>query len=172
MRILFCPVVRPGEGSGHLRRCLRLARRLGMKSTVLLEAERAMLAALNDAGISPGQIDHINAHGTGTVLNDEVEAGAIRRLWAGCWERVPVSSTKSMTGHLIGAAGAVEVGACLLVLVHGVLPPNLSLDKVGRGCELNHVTEPDTVFKGEYVLSSSFGFGGQNAVLVLRRNDG
>ena len=135
-------------------------------------AARAMRAALGDAGIEPGRIGHINAHGTGTRLNDEVEAAAIRRVFAGAWQRIPVSSTKSMTGHLIAAAGAVEVGACLLALVKGLLPPNPSLEKVDRNCELNHVTGAAAPFNGEYVLTNSFGFGGQNAALVLRRSDG
>lgn len=136
-------------------------------------AARAMRSALADAGIDKEAVAHINAHGTGTQLNDEVEARAIRGVFDGCWERIPVSATKSMTGHCIAAAGAVEAGACLMVLgkgaYAGVLPPNPTLDKVGTGCELNHVTTAGTKFDGEYVLSNSFGFGGQNAALVLRR---
>lgn len=132
-------------------------------------ALRAMRTALDDADIAPACVRHINAHGTGTLLNDEIEAGAIRTLFAGSWEGIPVSATKSVTGHCIAAAGAIEVGACLLALHRGVLPPNPSLDRVGPGCELNHVTQPRTSFAGEYVLSNSFGFGGQNATLVLRR---
>ena len=132
---------------------------------------RAMLAALKDADIGPDTVGHINAHGTGTQLNDRVEAGAIRRVFDGCWERIPVSATKSVTGHLIGAAGALEVGACLLPLTGGVMPFNPWLKRVGSGCELAHVTEPSAAFSGEYVLSNSFGFGGQNASIVLRRCD-
>lgn len=132
-------------------------------------AARAMRAALSDAGIEPKQIDHINAHGTGTLLNDEVEARAIRSVFEQCWEEIPVSATKSMTGHCIAAAGAVELGACLMVLREGLLPPNPSLARVGKGCELNHVTETGSRFDGEYVLSNSFGFGGQNAALILRK---
>ncbi len=133
---------------------------------------RSMLAALEDANIGPERIGHINAHGTGTRLNDEIEAKAIRRIFEGSWEDIPISATKSMTGHLIGAAGAVEVGACLLPLAEGVMPPNPCLEKIGRGCELNHVTGPALPFRGEYVLTNSFGFGGQNATLVLRKHDG
>jgi 3-oxoacyl-[acyl-carrier-protein] synthase II len=133
-------------------------------------AVRAMRAALEDAGIEPQEISHINTHGTGTHLNDQVEAAAIREVFAdAAWERIPVSATKSVTGHLIAAAGAVEVGACLLALNGGVIPHNPSLAKVGRGCELAHVTERDTRFDGEYVLTNSFGFGGQNCSLVLRK---
>ena len=132
-------------------------------------ALRAMSAALADANLAPDAIGHISAHGTGTRLNDEVEAGAIRRLFAACWERIPVSAVKALTGHLIAAAGAVQAAACLLPLLENVLPPNPSLSKVGSGCELCHVTQAGQPFKGEYVLSNSFGFGGQNATLIFRR---
>jgi len=135
-------------------------------------AARSMSAALEDAGLAPSAIDHINAHGTGTRLNDEVEAAAIRRVFSGCWEKIPVTATKSMTGHLIAAAGAVEVGACLLALHGGVIHPNPWLNHVGQGCELAHVAHEAVPFNGEYVLSNSFGFGGQNASLILRRFDG
>lgn len=133
-------------------------------------AERAMRAALADAALAPEAVGHINTHGTGTRLNDEVEAAAIRRVFAGSWQRLPVSATKSVTGHLIGAAGAVEAGAGLLALVRGLLPPNPWLRKVAPGCELDHVTgTTPRPFGGEYVLSNSFGFGGQNASLLFRR---
>ncbi|MBI5534891.1 MAG: beta-ketoacyl-[acyl-carrier-protein] synthase family protein [Deltaproteobacteria bacterium] len=132
-------------------------------------AERAMASALQDAGIDGAAIGHINVHGTGTQLNDEIEAMAIRRLFSATWQRIPISATKSMTGHLIAAAGAVELGACLLAIGRGVLPPNPCLQSVGPGCELDHVTAPGRGFDGEYVLTNSFGFGGQNATLVLRR---
>ncbi|MFB3882788.1 MAG: beta-ketoacyl-[acyl-carrier-protein] synthase family protein [Armatimonadota bacterium] len=135
-------------------------------------AARAMAAALDDAGLPPDAIGHINAHGTGTALNDEVEARAVRRIFSGCWERVPVSATKSLTGHMIAAAGAVELGACLLALSRSALPANPFLYKVGRGCELAHVTARGSRFEGEYALTNSFGFGGQNASLVLRRHSG
>ncbi|MHC4249860.1 MAG: beta-ketoacyl-[acyl-carrier-protein] synthase family protein [Planctomycetota bacterium] len=135
-------------------------------------AARAMSGALGDAGISPGAVSHISAHGTGTRLNDEVEATAIRRVFDGHWEGIPVSSVKAMTGHLIAAAGAVEVGACLMALEGGVMSPNPHLENVGKGCELNYVAKEAEPFAGEYVLTNSFGFGGQNAALVLRRYDG
>jgi 3-oxoacyl-[acyl-carrier-protein] synthase II len=135
-------------------------------------AARSMQAALEDAGLPPHAIGHLNAHGTGTLLNDEIEARAIRRVLADSWEGLPVSATKSMTGHLIAAAGAVEFGACLLPLLEGLMPPNPSLTRVGRGCELAHVVGRAQPFDGEYALSNSFGFGGQNASLILRRSDG
>lgn len=132
-------------------------------------AMRAMRGALVDAGIEASRIGHLNAHGTGTRLNDAIEAAAIRAVFPDTWESIPVSATKCMTGHLIAAAGAVEIGACLLPLMRGFLPPNISLASVGRGCELNHVTAAGAVFSGEYAMTNSFGFGGQNASMVLRR---
>jgi 3-oxoacyl-[acyl-carrier-protein] synthase II len=134
-------------------------------------AARAMLAALRDAGIPPQAIAHINTHGTGTRLNDEVEAAAIRRVFAD-WQRIPVAATKSVTGHLIGAAGAIEACACVMTLTRGLVPHNPSLDKVAPGCELLHVTDRPAAFDGEYALSNSFGFGGQNAALIFRKHDG
>jgi len=130
-------------------------------------AVRAMRSALADADLAPEQIAHINAHGTGTRLNDEIEAAAIRKVFSS-WQRIPVSSTKSVTGHLIAAAGAVEAGACLLALTKGVLPHNPCLERVGGGCELDHVAEPGRRLDGEYVMNNSFGFGGQNAALIFR----
>ena len=135
-------------------------------------AARAMRDALDDARLPPEAIGHINAHGTGTQLNDEVEAAAIRRVFVGTWERIPISATKSVTGHLIAAAGAVEAGACLLSLTRGWIPPNPWLRNVAPGCELCHATGEAARFDGEYVLSNSFGFGGQNASLIFRRADG
>lgn len=135
-------------------------------------AERSMRAALADAGIDGAAIGHINTHGTGTLLNDAVEAAAIRRVFSGDWQAIPVSSTKSMTGHLIAAAGAIEMGACLLAAVRGVLPPNPSLENTGHDCELNHVVGAGTKLDRDYILSNSFGFGGQNATLVIRRVKG
>ena len=130
---------------------------------------RAMQNACADAAIAPLSIGHVNAHGTGTLLNDEIEASAIRAVLPDTWRHVPVSSVKSMTGHLIGACGAVELGAALLAFGRNVLPPNPSLEHVGSGCELCHVTELGTTFESEYILKISIGFGGQNASLVLRR---
>ncbi|MBM4062904.1 MAG: beta-ketoacyl-[acyl-carrier-protein] synthase family protein [Planctomycetes bacterium] len=135
-------------------------------------AVRAMRAALDDAGVAPARICHANAHGTGTLLNDEIEARAIREVFAATWPQLPVSATKSTTGHLIGAAGAVEFAACLLALAAGEAPPNPSLDKVGAGCELCHVVGGPARLDGEFALTNSFGFGGQNAAIVLRRAHG
>ncbi|MCP5495529.1 MAG: beta-ketoacyl-[acyl-carrier-protein] synthase family protein [Leptospiraceae bacterium] len=130
-------------------------------------AKLAMLAALKNAKLSIDDIHYINAHGTSTFLNDEIEATAIRDVFQN-WKNIPVSSTKSLTGHTIGASGPVEMGVCLLPLLKGLIPPNPSLEKVGKGCELNHITQT-TKFHGQNVLSNSFGFGGQNATLILKK---
>jgi 3-oxoacyl-[acyl-carrier-protein] synthase II len=135
-------------------------------------AIRAMKSALADAGLAAEHIGHINTHGTGTGLNDEIEAKAIRSLFADSWPRIPVSATKSITGHLVAAAGAIEAGACLFALMRNTLPHNPWLKIIGGGCELHHVTSPGVVFQGEFALSNSFGFGGQNAALIFKRCDG
>ena len=85
---------------------------------------------------------------------------------------MPVSAIKSLTGHTIGAAGAMAAGACLMTLTQGALPPNPNLKKLGKGCELTHVTEPGHAFDGDYALINAFGFGGQNASLIFRRSNG
>ncbi len=132
--------------------------------------EGAILAinrALKDAGIPSNEIHYINAHGTSTFLNDEIEATAIRSVFSN-WQEIPVSSTKSLTGHAIGASGPVEMGVCLLPLLKQLIPPNPFLEKVGMGCELNHITQTKR-FDGKIVLSNSFGFGGQNTALILKK---
>ncbi|MDR0737271.1 MAG: beta-ketoacyl-[acyl-carrier-protein] synthase family protein [Zoogloeaceae bacterium] len=134
-------------------------------------AVRAMRAALADAGLPSQAVDHINTHGTGTQLNDPVEAQAIRRVFADTWERIPVTAVKSMIGHSIAAAGAIEVVACLYTLLRSRIPPNIGLQKVGAGCELNHVAGTARPFAARYVLTNSFGFGGQNASLILTQAD-
>lgn len=132
-------------------------------------AIRAMRNSLNEAGISPSAIGHINTHGTGTVLNDETEAKAIRSVFAGCWENIPVAAIKSMTGHLIAAAGSLEIAASVFTLNENLIPPNINLKRFGSGCELNHITAIDYKHECEYVLTNSFGFGGQNASMVLKK---
>jgi len=134
-------------------------------------AAQAMLVALRDAKLPPQAVDHINAHGTGTQLNDPVEAAAIRRVFADIWQKVPVTAIKSMLGHSIAAAGAIEAIACLYTLLHGVIPPNIGLDTVGVGCELMHVGRKALPCEAGCVLTNSFGFGGQNAALILTRGE-
>ena len=132
-------------------------------------AVRSMRCALHDAGLAPQAVDHINAHGTGTQLNDPVEATAIRTLFAQHWQKIPVTAIKSMMGHSIAAAGSIEVIASIYTLQHGIIPPNIGLEKTGNGCELMHVAGQALPCAVETVLTNSFGFGGQNATLILTR---
>jgi len=127
-----------------------------------------MSAACRSAGVTPSQIGYINAHGTGTPLNDSAEAAAINR-WAGEHvSRIPVSSTKSSVGHLLGAAGIVEVVVCLMALREQWLPPTSTLETPDPLCAFPLVQRPTTA-KLEYALTNSFGFGGANATVILRR---
>jgi nodulation protein E len=129
---------------------------------------RAMAAALEDAGLRPEQIGYINAHGTGTLANDPTETSAIRSLFGAHADRLPVSSTKSMHGHALGAAGALEAIATALALYHGVLPPTANFTTPDPACNLDVVPNLARRQQVEYALSNSFAFGGLNAVLVLR----
>jgi 3-oxoacyl-[acyl-carrier-protein] synthase II len=128
----------------------------------------AMQAACEVAGVTPADIDYVNAHGTGTLLNDSSEAAAIER-WAGPRVKtLPVSSTKASIGHLLGAAGAVEAVVCLMALREGWLPPEIAFETPDPACRFPVVREPrDAPLKT--ALSNSFGFGGVNATLILRR---
>jgi beta-ketoacyl-acyl-carrier-protein synthase II len=131
---------------------------------------RAMRLALEDAGLEPKAIGYINAHGTGTQANDAVETAAIRQVFGAHAEATPVSSTKSMHGHLLGAAGALEMVAALLALRDGVLPPTMHLREPDPECDLDYVAEGARRVEGlGAVMSNSFAFGGTNAVLVARR---
>ncbi len=126
-----------------------------------------MQGALADAGLAPRAIDYINAHGTGTFLNDRAESAAIREVFGDPRQGPPVSSTKSQIGHTIGAAGALELGACLFALRHSLLPATISLAEVDPDCALDHVAGRPRPQRCRRVLSNSFGFGGQNACLIL-----
>jgi len=128
----------------------------------------AMFAACESGGIRPTQVDYINAHGTGTPLNDAAEALAIGKLLGGESKRMPVSSTKSSIGHLLGAAGAIEAVVCLMALSEGWLPPTSTSRELDPLCDFPVVREA-TCAQPECVLSNSFGFGGANAALLLRR---
>lgn len=131
-------------------------------------AFQAMSRAVDDAVISPAQIDSINAHGTGTPKNDPAETLALRRLLGERADRVPVSSTKSMIGHLISAAGAVEAIGAILCMRRGRVHPTINLREVDPACALDHVIGAARAVEQRYLLSSSFGFGGQNASIVIR----
>lgn len=134
---------------------------------------RGAIACLNeamaDAGITPDQIDYINAHGTSTEVNDKIETLAIKQALGEAAYKIPVSSTKSMMGHLIAAAGAVEAIICLLAIRDGVMPPTINLENPSEDCDLDYI--PHTPRKGNVnvALSNSFGFGGQNVSLILRK---
>ncbi|HEX4231051.1 MAG TPA: beta-ketoacyl-[acyl-carrier-protein] synthase family protein [Bryobacteraceae bacterium] len=130
---------------------------------------KAMRWALTDAGIAPGQVDYINAHGTGTLANDVTETQAIRSVFAEPTDNILVSSTKSMHGHTLGAAGAVEAIATLLALKHGLAPPTINFTKPDPACNLNLVTVRAQPAPLEIALSNTFAFGGLNASLVFKR---
>jgi len=135
-------------------------------------AVRVMTRALRKAGLQPSDIDYVNAHGTSTPFNDKLETLAIKKTFGDHARSLAISSTKSMTGHLLGAAGGLEAGISALAVHHQVAPPTINLDQADPECDLDyvpHVKRPMTI---RHVLSNSFGFGGTNAALVLRRYEG
>jgi 3-oxoacyl-[acyl-carrier-protein] synthase II len=134
-------------------------------------ALRAMQDALSRAGVRPAEVDYINAHGTGTALNDKVESLAIRRLLEGQARSVPVSSIKALTGHMMGAAGAVEAIACLLAIRHGTIPPTWNWTAPDPECEIDCVPNEPRRAELRHVLSNSYAFGGNNASLLLSAPD-
>ena len=130
---------------------------------------RAMQAALKRAGIGPEAIDYVNAHGTSTPLGDEIELGALKRLFGEHAYKLSMSSTKSAIGHLLGAAGSVEAIFCLLAMRDGIVPPTLNLRDPSEGCDIDLVPLVPKERKVDYVMSNSFGFGGTNASLIFTR---
>ncbi|OGV40396.1 MAG: beta-ketoacyl-[acyl-carrier-protein] synthase II [Legionellales bacterium RIFCSPHIGHO2_12_FULL_42_9] len=132
-------------------------------------ATRAMLAAINDAKIDHSAVDYINAHGTSTYLNDLNETIAVKRVFGEHAYQLAISSTKSMTGHLIGAAGAVEAIFSILSIRDQIAPPTINLDNPDEGCDLNYVPHKAQSRKIDYVLSNSLGFGGTNGSLLFKR---
>jgi 3-oxoacyl-[acyl-carrier-protein] synthase II len=132
---------------------------------------RVMGAALTSAGIEPHQVDYINAHGTSTPHGDKVETIAIRRCFGDYANGVAVSSTKSMTGHLLGAAGGLEAGITVLSVYKQIVPPTINLDVPDAECDLDYVPKTARPLAIEYALSNSFGFGGTNAALLFKRYD-
>ncbi|MGE5617763.1 MAG: beta-ketoacyl-ACP synthase II [Sphingomonadaceae bacterium] len=134
-------------------------------------ATRAMRAALEDAGVDPADVDYINAHGTSTPLNDVTETKAIKRVFGERAHRIPISSTKSMLGHLLGACGAVESVATIMALFEGVIHPTINLEEPDPACDLDYVAGRCRRGQIRVALKNSFGFGGQNACLVFGRFD-
>jgi 3-oxoacyl-[acyl-carrier-protein] synthase II len=132
-------------------------------------AVRAMSNALTDAGVSPDAVQYINAHGTSTYYNDRIETSAIKQVFGEWAYRVPISSTKSMTGHLLGAAGGLEAGISALAIYHGLIPPTINYETPDPDCDLDYVPNESRQARICYAMSNSFGFGGTNVALLLKR---
>ncbi len=132
------------------------------------QAARTIKLALQDAGISPAEVDYINAHGTSTELNDKIETLAIKKVLGEHAYQVPVSSIKSMIGHSMGAAGALEAIACALSISEGWVPPTINYEHPDPECDLDYVPNQARQLSVRVAVSNSFGFGGHNAVLVFR----
>jgi len=132
-------------------------------------AAKAMRSALCDARIQPEAVGYVNAHGTGTVANDVTETAAIRSVFGAHADKLAVSSTKSMHGHALGAAAALECLATVLALRHGILPPTANYTQPDPECDLDVIPNQSRQAQVEYAISNSFAFGGLNAVLALRR---
>ena len=132
-------------------------------------AARCMKMAINDAGIAPAEMGYINAHGTSTKYNDEYETMGIKTVFGDYAYKIPASSTKSMTGHLLGAAGGVEAVISVLALDRGILPPTINLENPDPECDLDYIPHTARNVQVDVAMSNSFGFGGTNACLVFRR---
>ena len=132
-------------------------------------AIRVMQNALKDAGVEPGQVDYINAHGTSTPFNDKLETKAIKAVFGEHAAKLPISSTKSMTGHLLGGAGGLEAGIVTLILRDQIIPPTINYENPDPECDLDYVPNQARRAEVRCALSNSFGFGGTNAALVLKR---
>ena len=126
-----------------------------------------MAAALKRAKLDPGEIDYVNAHGTSTPLGDEIELGAVKRLFGPAAHKISMSSTKSATGHLLGAAGAVEAIFSILSIRDQVAPPTLNLTNPSDGCDIDLAPKQAKQRKIRHALSNSFGFGGTNASVIF-----
>jgi 3-oxoacyl-[acyl-carrier-protein] synthase II len=134
-------------------------------------ALRAMRLALEDAGMGPEEVEAINAHASSTPLNDKTETLAIKALFGERAARIPISGTKSMHAHSLGAAGAIEAALAALTIARGFIPPTLNLEQPDPECDLDYVPNQGREQRADVVLSNSFGFGGINACVVLRRSD-
>jgi 3-oxoacyl-[acyl-carrier-protein] synthase II len=128
--------------------------------------------AIKDAGLRPEDIDYINAHGTSTPLNDQTETQAIKRVFGEHAKKIPVSGTKSMTGHLLGAAGSTEAIFTLLAIRDGIIPPTINYEEPDPECDLDYVPNVARRQPLEVAMSNAFGFGGTNATLVFKKYSG
>jgi 3-oxoacyl-[acyl-carrier-protein] synthase II len=135
-------------------------------------AAKAMTWALKGAGLEPGDVDYVNAHGTSTPLNDKVETMAIKKVFGEAAYRIPVSSTKSMTGHLLGAAGGIEAAVCVMSINNSVIPPTINYEYPDPECDLDYVPNKARRARVKVALSNGLGFGGHNATLVFREYSG
>jgi 3-oxoacyl-[acyl-carrier-protein] synthase II len=133
------------------------------------DAAKTMSLALKEANLEPKDIDYINAHGTSTIANDKAETKAIKKVFNDYAYKVPISSTKSMIGHTIGAAGAIEAIVCALTIEHGIIPPTINYEHKDPDCDLDYVPNEARRAKVEIALSNAFGFGGNNSSLIFRR---
>jgi 3-oxoacyl-[acyl-carrier-protein] synthase II len=127
--------------------------------------------ALRKAGIEPAQVDYINAHGTSTPINDPTETRGVKLLFGDHAYKLSMSSTKSMTGHLLGAAGGLEAGITALAIKHQIAPPTINLDHPDPACDLDYVPHKPKPLAIKYALSNSFGFGGTNGTLLMKKFD-
>jgi len=134
-----------------------------------ISAARCMTLAIGRAGLMPRQVGYINAHGTSTPAGDSAETQAIKRSFGEVAYQIPISSTKSMTGHLLGGAGALEIAICVQVLQTGVIPPTINLDQADPTCDLDYVPHRARLAEVDVILSNSFGFGGHNVALVISK---
>ena len=132
-------------------------------------AFRVMRNCLRDAGVEPSVVDYINAHGTSTPVGDRIESHAITRVFGEHAKELAVSSTKSMTGHLLGGAGGLEAGITVLAIRDQIAPPTINLEHPDEGCDLDYLPNHARQMKIEYALSNSFGFGGTNGCLLFRK---
>jgi 3-oxoacyl-[acyl-carrier-protein] synthase II len=135
-------------------------------------AFRVMRAAIKDAKLTPEDIGYVNAHGTSTPLGDVIETRALKRVFGERAKKVPISSTKSMTGHLLGGAGGLEAGISVLALRDQIIPPTINLESPDPECDLDYVPNVARKATLDYALSNSFGFGGTNAALIFKRWSG
>jgi len=133
---------------------------------------RVTMAALKDAGISPDAVGYVNAHGTSTPIGDAIETTALKRVFGERAKKVPISSTKSMTGHLLGGAGGLEAGISVLALRDKILPPTVNYENPDPECDLDYIPNQPRKLAVEYAVSNSFGFGGTNASLIFKHWDG